>query len=40
MLIIAGISDEKTNELTIYEKLCGNFKIFSRQELASLFQEN
>ena len=37
MLIITGISNEKTNELTIYEKLCRNFTIFYRQELASLF---
>ena len=38
MLIITGISSEKTNELTIYGKLCQNATIFYRQELASLFQ--
>ena len=38
MLIIAGISNEKTNELTIYKILCQSVKIFYRQELASLFQ--
>ena len=38
ILIITGISDEKTNELTIYEKLCGNVTIFYRQQLASLSQ--
>ena len=38
MLIITGISNEKTTELTIYGKLCWNFTIFYRQELASLFQ--
>ena len=38
MLIIAGISNDKTNELTIYEILCRNVTIFYRQKLASLFQ--
>ena len=38
MLIITGISNEKTNELTIYGILCRNVTIFYRQELASLFQ--
>ena len=33
MLIITGISNEKTNE-----SLCRNVTIFYRQELASLFQ--
>ena len=28
MLIITGISNEKTNELTIYAKLCQNVTIF------------
>ena len=38
MLTITGISNEKTNELTIYGILCQNVTIFYRQELASLFQ--
>ena len=38
MLIITGISNEETNELTIYGKLGRNITIFYRQELASLFQ--
>ena len=38
MLIITGISNEKTNELTIYGILGQNVTIFYRQELASLFQ--
>ena len=38
MLIIIGISNEKTNELIIYPILCQNVRIFYRQELASLFQ--
>ena len=38
MLIITGISDEKTNELTTHGTLCRNVTIFYRQELASLFQ--
>ena len=38
MLIITGISNEKTNELTIYGILCRNVTIFYQQELASLFQ--
>ena len=38
MLTIIGISNEKTNELTIYGILYGNATIFYRRELASLFQ--
>ena len=38
MLIITGISNEKTNELTIYRILYRNVTIFDRQELASFFQ--
>ena len=38
MLIFTGISNETTNELTLYAMLCENVKIFYRQELASLFQ--
>ena len=38
ILIINGISNEKTNELTMYGILCRNVTIFQRQELASLFQ--
>ena len=38
MSIITGISNETTNELTIYAILCQNVTIFYRQELASLFQ--
>ena len=38
MLIITGISNEKTNALTIYGTLCRNVTIFYRQELGSLFQ--
>ena len=38
MLIITGISNEKTNALTIYGILCWNVTIFYRQELGSLFQ--
>ena len=38
MLIITGISNEKTNEITIYWILCQNVTTFYRQELASLFQ--
>ena len=38
MLIITGISNEKTNELTIYGIICCNVTIYYRQELASLFQ--
>ena len=38
ILIITGISNEKTNELTIYGILCWNVTIFYRQELVSLFQ--
>ena len=39
MLNITGIFNVKTNELTIYGKLCWNVTIFYRQELISLFQE-
>ena len=38
MLIITWISDEKTNELTIYGISCRNVTIFNWQKLASLFQ--
>ena len=38
MLIITGIFNEKTNELTIYEILCQNVTIFYRQEPVSLLQ--
>ena len=38
MLIITGISNEKTNELTIYGILCWNVTILYRQELVSLFE--
>ena len=38
ILIITGISNEKTNELTIYGILCQIVTLFYRQELASLFQ--
>ena len=38
MLIITGIYNEKTNELTIYAILCRNVTIFHQQKLASLFQ--
>ena len=38
MLIITGISNEKTNELTIYEILCRNVTIYYWQELVSFFQ--
>ena len=38
MLFIKEISNEKTNELTIYGILCQNVTIFYWQELASLFQ--
>ena len=38
MLIITGISNEKTNELTIYRMLCQNVTISYWQELASFFQ--
>ena len=38
MLIITGISYEKTNESAIYAILCRNVTIFDRQKLASLFQ--
>ena len=37
MLIITGISNEKTNELTIYGILCQNITMFYQQELAFLF---
>ena len=35
MLIITGISNEKTNLLTIYGILCRNVTIFYRQELSA-----
>ena len=38
MLIITGISTEKTDELTIYAILCWNVTTFYPQKLASLFQ--
>ena len=38
MLIITRISNEKTNELTMYGILCWNVTIFYRLELASLIQ--
>ena len=38
ILIITRISDEKTNELTIYGILCQNVTILYQHELASLFQ--
>ena len=38
MLIITGIPNEKTNQVTIYGILCRNVIIFYRQELASLFE--
>ena len=38
MFIITGISNEETNKLTIYSRLCQNITIFYRQEIASLFQ--
>ena len=38
MLIITGISNEKTYALTIYGILCQNVTIFYRQALGSLFQ--
>ena len=38
MLVTTAISNEKTNELTIYGILCWNVTILYRQELPSLFQ--
>ena len=38
MLIITGISTEKTNELNTYAMSCRNITIFYRQKLAFLFQ--
>ena len=38
VLIITEISNEKTNQLTIYGILCQNVTIFYREELASLLQ--
>ena len=38
MLIITRISNEITNELTIYGILCRNVTVFYQQKLASLFQ--
>ena len=37
MIIITGISNEKTNKLTIYGILCRNVALCYQQELASLF---
>ena len=38
ILTITVISNEKTNELTIYAILCRNVTVFYQQNLASLFQ--
>ena len=38
MLIVTGISNEKTNELTIYGILRRNITVLYRQKLASLLQ--
>ena len=38
ILIITVVSNETTNELTIYAKLCRNVTMFYRQETVSLFQ--
>ena len=38
ILIITVISNETTNELTIYVKICRKVTIFYRQEIASLFE--
>ena len=38
MLIITWVSNEKTNELTVYGILCQNITMFYWQELVSLFQ--
>ena len=38
MLIILGMSNEKTNELTIYGILCRNVTVFYRREIAFLLQ--
>ena len=38
VLIISGISDDKTNELNFFEILCRNVTIFYRQEVALSFQ--
>ena len=38
MLIITGVSNEKTNELTIYGILYRSVTKFYRKELTSLFQ--
>ena len=38
ILIITGISNETSNQLTIYAIFCGNVTIFYQQELASLRQ--
>ena len=35
MLSVAGMSNQTTNEVTIYTKLCQNITIFYRQELVS-----
>ena len=38
VLIITVISNETSNELTIFAKLCRNITVLYRQEIASLFQ--
>ena len=38
MLIITGISNQETNELTVYGVLRRSVPTFYRQELPSLFQ--
>ena len=38
MFIITGISNEKTNILIIYGKLCRNVTLFYRQKSTSLYQ--
>ena len=38
MLIITGISNQETNELTVYGVLRRSVTTFYRQELPSLFQ--
>ena len=38
ILIIIGLFNEETNELTIYAKLCRSVTIFYRQVLASFFK--
>ena len=38
MLLITGISSEKTKQLIIYDIFCRNVTTFYQQELTSLFQ--